>query len=79
MGLGIHAGYCPRLGGAVQLWPLQFDAAVPDFGIDRHGFVQATLMVCILPHGNHDAGHLQIEKQRKITHRIYYKISLLAV
>ena len=33
-------------------------------GSDRYGALQAPYMVRLLPDGNHDAGHLQAEKQR---------------
>lgn len=47
--------------------PLQAHAPLNDLsaaGSVRYGALQAPHMVCVLPDGNHDAGHLQAEKQR---------------
>ena len=57
--------------GTVADWVAQFSFGFYSLmltsllhGPDRYGALQAPYMVRLLPHGNHDAGYLQAEKQR---------------
>ena len=47
-----------------KYWSLSLIHIFSAAGSDRYGALQAPHMVCVLSDGNHDAGHLQAEKQR---------------
>ena len=64
-GWAYTAGTVDRLGSPIQLRLLQPHADLAAHRPHRHGALQAPYMVCLLPHGNHDAGDLQKLKNKE--------------
>ena len=50
---------------AVCLWLFRRDAHVDNAGLCDDGVVPAEVLVCVLPDGYDDAGHMPVEKWKE--------------
>lgn len=60
LGLSRNAVFSGR--GPVRLWILQRNADFHRSWLDYHDFIQAAILVCVLPDGNNDPANLQSKK-----------------